>query len=221
MNTFPYFPRKWFQLCQSKMCKKVKSIYFKPTQYLFLSSRKLQNPFPASFRWPNFDLITFEHIASLSQKLVSTSSLKNVQKIKNTIFKRPQHLFLSSSKLQNHFLRRFLLRNFDLISFWCFSLLSQLRYSKIWKKSKKCLFQRSRTFLIELEEASKSFSKIIPRTIFWFKQFEMLCLTLSNHFLTQKFANTGKWQKVQKIQFWPQGSFKIVFQNASYEQLWI
>ena len=123
----------------------------------------------------------------------STSLLKNVQKIKSTIFKRPQYLFLSSSKLQNHFLRRFLLRNFDLISFWCFGLLSQLCCSKIWKKSKKCHFQRSRTFLIELEEASKSFSKIIFRTIFWFKQFQMLCLTF-----TKKWFQLGHWKICKK-----------------------
>ena len=37
--------------------------------------------FLKSFLWPNFDLNSFDHFASLSQKMVSTSSLKNSCKI--------------------------------------------------------------------------------------------------------------------------------------------
>ena len=40
---------------------------------------------------------------------------------------------------------------------------------KIFKKSEKCPFQTFRTFIIELQVASKLFSKKLPKTKFWFK----------------------------------------------------
>ena len=73
----PHFPRKRFQLRHSKIYKKLENAFFKCSEHSFLSSKKLQNHFLRSFLWPNFDLITFEHFASLSQKMVSILSLKN------------------------------------------------------------------------------------------------------------------------------------------------
>ena len=80
MNTLPHFPRKWFQLSQSKICKKLKNAIFKHPQYWFLSSRKPQNHFLRRFLWPNFDLNSFWCFASLSQKMVWSASLKNCKK---------------------------------------------------------------------------------------------------------------------------------------------
>ena len=86
----------------------------------------------------------------LSQKTVSTSSLKNFEKKKIFLFKRPENSFLISRELQNHFLRGFPWLNFDLNSFWCFVSLSQKTVStsslKNLEKIEKCYFQMLRTF---------------------------------------------------------------------------
>ena len=71
MNVLPHFPWKWFQLRHSNICKKLKNTLFKRLQHSFLSSRLLQNHFLRRFLCPNFDLNRFEHVASLSQKMVS------------------------------------------------------------------------------------------------------------------------------------------------------
>ena len=69
MNALPHFSKKWFQLRQSEICKKLKNTIFKRTHYWLLSSRKLQNYFLIRLLWPNFDLNSFECFASLSQKI--------------------------------------------------------------------------------------------------------------------------------------------------------
>ena len=51
------------------------------------------------------------------------------QKLKYAIFKRVHYSFLSSSKLQNRFLRRFQSPNFDLSNFLCFTSLFQKMFS--------------------------------------------------------------------------------------------
>ena len=58
----------------------LENYFFKRSEYLFFISRQLQNHFLGSFLWPNFDLSSVERFASLSQKMISTSSLKNLQK---------------------------------------------------------------------------------------------------------------------------------------------
>ena len=60
LNVLPHFSRKWFQLCHSKICKKLNSALFKRLQHSFLISRKLQIHFLRSFLWPNVDLNSFE-----------------------------------------------------------------------------------------------------------------------------------------------------------------
>ena len=121
----PHFPRKSFQFCQLKICKKLKKAIFKCPQYLLLSSRKLQNHFLRIFLWSNYDLNNFQHFTSLSQKMVSTSSIKNLERTKKCYFWMPTIFVLSSRKLQNQFLRSSFWSNFDLNSFWCFASLSQ------------------------------------------------------------------------------------------------
>ena len=49
LKNLRHFFSKWFQLRQSKTCKK--QIILKPQQYLFLSSRKLEKPFIRRLLW--------------------------------------------------------------------------------------------------------------------------------------------------------------------------
>ena len=146
-------------------------------------------------RWPNFDLICLKRSVSLSQKIVSTSSLKNVQKLKNDLFKRSQHSFLSSRWLENHFPRSFLWPSFDLNNFgrfaWVFQKMVSNSSPKTLEKTEKVPFQTLTTLLFELKVVSKPFSKKLPLIKLWFKQFKTLRLTFpenSFNFVTQNVA---------------------------------
>ena len=125
MNVFPVFPRKWFQLCHSKIFIKLKNALFKHSQKLFLSSRSLQNHFLRSFLQPNFDLITLERFLSLYRKIVSTSSLKNLQKTKKCSFQMLRTLAFELKVASKQISKKLLWPNFDLNSFQCFASLSQ------------------------------------------------------------------------------------------------
>ena len=105
-------------------------------------------------------------------------------------------------------------------SFWGTVSLSQKTVStsslKTSQKTEKCPFQTLRTFTFELKVASKPFSKKLPITKFWFKQFLMFCLTFSENgfnLVTQKFVKNRKmlFSNAQNIRFWVQGSFKTIF----------
>ena len=163
----PHIPWKRFQLRQSKICKKLKNALFKRPQYSLLSSRKLQNLF--SKKLPMTKIWCF---ASLSQKMVLTSSLKKLQ------------------------------------------------------RTEKCYFQRPRAFAFDIKVASKSFSKRLTKTKFWFKQFLTFCVTFPENglnFVIKKFRKNWKmpFSKAQKIGFWAQASFKAIFKKVYYDQLWI
>ena len=79
LNVLLYFPGKWFQLHHLKSCKELNNALFKRSEHSVFSWKYLSNHFLRSFLWPNFDLNSFERFALLSQKMVSTSSLKNLQ----------------------------------------------------------------------------------------------------------------------------------------------
>ena len=85
-NAFPHFARKWFHFGHWKICQNLKDEAFKQTKHSFWSLRYLQNHFLRNFVWANFDLNSFERFGSLFHKMVSTSSLKNLQKIKKRPF---------------------------------------------------------------------------------------------------------------------------------------
>ena len=161
-----------------------------------------------------------EHFASFSQKIVSTSSIKNLQENKKCYFQMPTVLVLELKAVQNRFLRSFLWSNDDLNSLWCFASLSQKMVSTSppnnLQKTEKFSLQTFRTFVFELKVLSKPFSKKLPMTKFYFKQFLMFCLTFpekSFNFVTQKFAKNWKipFSDAQNICFWYQVRFKTVF----------
>ena len=110
-NALLHFLRKnGFNFVTQKFAEKLKNALFKRWQHSLLSSRLLQNDFLKRFLWwnfdlnrrsfllpnfdlnrrsflrPNFDLNSFDRFASLSQKTVSTSSLKNLQKTEKCPF---------------------------------------------------------------------------------------------------------------------------------------
>ena len=95
-QTLAHFPRKFFQLCHSKIWKILKTELLKHSEYSFFSSRYLENHFLRSFLWPT------------PRKPFQLRHLKIYKKLKNDLFKRWEYSFLSWRKLQNHSLRRFL-----------------------------------------------------------------------------------------------------------------
>ena len=87
-NAFPHFARKWFHFGHWKICQNLKNESFKHTQHPFLSLKYLQNHFLRNFVWANFDLNSFERFASLSLKVISTWSCRNLQKTVKCPFQR-------------------------------------------------------------------------------------------------------------------------------------
>ena len=157
------FLRKQFQLRHSEICKKQKNALSNAQNIRLFELNVVSKPFSKKLSMTKFWFKKFENFAWVSQKIISTSSIKNLQKAKkNPIFKRPQYWFLSSMWLQNHFLKSFLWPNFDLNSFWCFASISQKIVStltlKNFKKSENLPFQMLRTFVFDFMVTSKSFS---------------------------------------------------------------
>ena len=87
-NAFPHFARKWFHFGHWKICQNLKNESFKHMQHPFLSLKYLQNHFLRNFVWANFDLNSFERFASLSLKVISTWSCRNLQKTVKCPFQR-------------------------------------------------------------------------------------------------------------------------------------
>ena len=90
------------------------------------------------------------------------------------------------------------------------------------QKTEKCYFQRYRIFVFDHKMASKPFSKKLHLTKLWFKKFltfRFAFPTNAFNFLTQKFTKKRKMPitKVQSIRFWPQDSFKLISQKASFD----
>ena len=144
----PLFSRKRFQLRHSKTCIKLKNALFKCWEHSFLSSRKIQNHFVRSFLWPNFNLNSFERFGSLSQKIVSTSSLKNLQKTAKCTFQklRTCGFYRVASKPFSEMLT---MTNFGFKDFWtlCLALtVSGFNFvpQKFTKKVKNIKFESSK-----------------------------------------------------------------------------
>ena len=166
---FSNFLQKWFQLCQWKIYKKPQNTLFKCSEHSFLSSRYLQNHLLRSFLWPNSDLKSVEHFASLSHKMVSTSSLNNLPKTKKCSFQ--------------------VLRTF------AFELKVSTSSLKNLQKTEKCSFQTITTLVFELKIASKLFSRRLPLSKPWFKLLWMFCLSFPTNgfnFFNEKFAKKNK-----------------------------
>ena len=105
--------RKWFQPGHSKTCKKLKKVHFKRWQYSCLSSRYPQDHFLRSLLSPSFDLNRFGRFASLSQKMVSTSPLKTLEKSEKRPFQTLTTGFFELNVASKPFSKKF-----PLIKLW-------------------------------------------------------------------------------------------------------
>ena len=101
------FPENSFNFVTQKFAKRSKSPFPNAHNIPFLTSRQLQNYYVKCFLWLTLNLNSFDCFASLSQKTVSISSLKNLQKIEKCHFKMLGS-FLTIRQLQNHFRKCFL-----------------------------------------------------------------------------------------------------------------
>ena len=123
--------------------QKTKKCPFQMHTILVSSFRKLQNHFRRSSLWPNFDLSSFERFASLSQKMVLTLSLENLQKsekcslqtLSTFVFELPMTKFWISSAVvaqtRRFFSNVFLLKIKVLLCNWIYDNMS-LIYGQIF-----------------------------------------------------------------------------------------
>ena len=77
-------------------------------------------------------------------------------------------------------------------------------------------FQTPTIFVLELKEASKSFSKKVPMIKFWLKQFFYVLPHFSRKWFQPRQLKIAKnWKfpfpNAQNIRFWSQGRFKTIF----------
>ena len=96
------------------------------------------------------------------------------------------------------------------------------KFPKNWKMP----FSNTRNILFEPKVASKPFSKKLTTSKLWFKDIWTLCVTFPSNgfnFVTQKIAKSWKmlFSNAHNIRFWAQGSFKTIFLDACYDQIWI
>ena len=185
MNALPHFPRKWFQLSYSKICKNLKNALFKRLQNSFMSSRLLQNHFLWSFSWPNFDLNSFERFASLSQKTVSTSPLKNLKKTEKCPFQTLKTFDFELIVASKRFPEKVPPTKAWFKNYWTLFLISTLPFKNL-QKSEKWDFQRFTTFGFDLKVAAKPFSKTLTVNNFEFKMFWF-------------FASLDRWKICEKV----------------------
>ena len=149
----------------------------------------------------NFDLNSLSRFVSLSQKMVSTTLIKNCKKLNISLFRCSEYSFLISRSLQNHFLKNFLwpiLTNFDKRFL--------LRYSKICKNLKNDLFRCS----------EYSFQTIFPKSSPWPNGLRHFASLSQKMVSTSSITNLKKtknmlFSNAQNAGSWTQRSFKTIF----------
>ena len=92
---FVLLSQKTISISSLKTLQKTEKCPFQILTTFVFELKVASKPFSTKFFMTKSDLNSFPHFVSLSLKLVSTSSIKNLQKTKkNAIFKRPQYWFL-------------------------------------------------------------------------------------------------------------------------------
>ena len=128
------------------------------------------------------------HFASLSQKMVSTLSIKNLQKTKRYHFQTPILLAFELEQASKPFCKKVPMTRFwcKLFLMFCLTLLKNGFNFVIQKlqKTKNSPFQMFRTFVFDLKVASKPFSKKLPMTDF---EYEVPWIDL----ISQKMVSTS------------------------------
>ena len=202
-----------------KNCKNLKTSLFKCLEHSFLISRSIQNFFLKSFLWPTLNLDGLEGFVSHSQKTVSFSSLKNLQKSEKFPFQMLKTFFSELKVASKPFSKKLLMTKFWFKNF----LMSCLTFPEsginfVTRKLQKTeiFFQILRTFVFDLKVASEPFSNKLLMTDFEFKWFWRLSLAFPENvfnFVTQKLAKNWKilFSNTQNIRFWAQSSLKTIF----------
>ena len=142
----------------------------------------------------------FKHFASLSDKMVSTSSIKNFQETKKCYFLTPAILVIELKESSNPFSKKLPMTIFWFKQFLMFCLIFlQNDFSFVdqkFQKTENFPFQMQRTFAFDLKVTSKPFSKKLSMTNFEFTLSWGLCLVFPENgfnFVTQNCAKNWKW----------------------------
>ena len=165
------FPENGFNFVTQKFAKKLKNTFFRRLEHSFFSSSLHQNHFLGSFLWQNFDLNRFEHFASPFQKMVRTSSLKNLQKCEKWPFQTLRTFIFEVKVASKKFSKKFPMARFWFKQLWTlclafpengFTFITQ-KFAKNWKMP----FSSAQNS--ELKLPAKPFYKKVLMTKFWFK----------------------------------------------------
>ena len=93
---FVLLSQKMISISSLKTSQKTEKCPFQMLTTFVFELKVASKPLSTKFFMTKLDLNSFSHLASLSLKMVSTSSINNLQKTKkNAIFKHPQYWFLS------------------------------------------------------------------------------------------------------------------------------
>ena len=118
-------------------------------------------PFSSSW-WPNFYLNSFERIASLSQKMVSTSSLKNLQKTEKCTFQKLRTIAFEVKVASKPFSKKFTMAK---IWFKKYSTLS-LTFPEIVSTSSLKILQKTWKMLFSNVQNIRFWTQGSTKTIF-------------------------------------------------------
>ena len=108
LSHFASLSQKTVSTSSLNTLEKTEKCSFQTLRAFIFDLKVASESFSRKLSMTKFWFNSFLYFASLSQKTVSTSSLKNLQKTKISLSKCPEHSFLISRSLQNHFLKRFL-----------------------------------------------------------------------------------------------------------------
>ena len=180
-----------------KNCKDLKTSLFKCLEHSFLISRSIQNLFLKSFLWPTLDLDGLEGFVSQSQKTISFSSLKNLQKSEKLPFQMLKTFFSQLKIASKPFSKKLIMTKFWFKHF----LMSCVTFQEsginfVTRKFQKTeiFFQILRTFVFDLKVASEHFL------------ISFLCQTLNSNnlegsvLLSQKTVSISSHKNLQKTE---------------------
>ena len=162
-DVLTHFPRKWFQFRQSKIYKKLKNALLKGSRNCFWPQSSFKT-FPKKLPVTKFEFKSIQSSVLLSQKTVSTSSLKNMQKTEKWPF-RTLRAFVGKLKVASKAFSKKLSMTkfwFNQVIMFClpfpengFNFLNQ-KYAKNWKvfsNAQKIRFRAGGSFKTIFKEA--------------------------------------------------------------------
>ena len=201
-----------FNFITQKLAKNYQKYHFSRLRQLIFDLKESSKSFYKMLPITNFQNAS----PRFARKRLQFHHSKIRIKVKTTIFKLSEHLFLTYKHLENHFLNHLLWPTLDLNSFEDFYLLCQKMVSTLslnnLEKSIKSHCQMFITFIFDLKVALKPFSSFRVKP-FWIPCFAFPenCFNL----VPQKFSKKWKMSflNTQDIHFWYQGNFRTIIYN--------